>query len=59
MSAQEPMNERPLCRLTPHCKARREWGDGECGCHHDSLNYDETHEGPPITLRVVVNDDKR
>jgi hypothetical protein len=22
------------CRNTEHCKARRKWGDGECGCGH-------------------------
>lgn len=25
------------CIDNAHCRSRREHGDGECGCHHDSL----------------------
>jgi hypothetical protein len=25
------------CKNTPHCQSRREHGDGECGCYHDSM----------------------
>jgi hypothetical protein len=32
-----PVTWDAACVNTAHCKARRKWGDGECGCYHDSI----------------------
>lgn len=42
----------PDCVDNAHCRSRREYGDGECGCHHDSIGMAMRGEQPKFLQRL-------